>query len=65
MNCLDISEGHGDGSTIRANASSKRVKTKEQYEKWLETLELDLQEINEELKMEEKEILPGLLKKNY
>lgn len=49
IDVMNTSEGHGDGSTIRANASSKRVKTKEQYAKWLKTLELDIKEIKEEI----------------
>ena len=45
---LDTTEGHGDGTIIRANASSKRAKTKEQYEKWLRVLEEDIQSIKQE-----------------
>lgn len=46
---LNTAEGHGDGTIIRANASSKRAKTKEQYEKWLKILEEDIRSIKQEL----------------
>jgi len=45
---VSTTEGHGDGTTIRANANSRRVKTKPQYKKWLLTLKEDVKQIQEE-----------------
>lgn len=49
----DGKEVFGDGSTIRANASVKRSKTKEGYEKWLSNLEEDINELSKKLPVEQ------------
>jgi transposase len=48
LEVVSTTEGHGDGTTIRANANSRRVKTKPQYKKWLLTLKEDVKQIQEE-----------------
>lgn len=65
LEVVSTTEGHGDGTTIRANANSRRVKTKQQYEKWLLTLKEDVKQIQEELANTADELSDEELKKNF
>jgi len=60
LDFLDLSEGHTDGTTLRANASSKRVKTKAGYEKCLLTLKQDIEELTKQVQQQEIPITQAL-----
>lgn len=51
LGLIDLDQGvFGDGSKIRANASSKRSKTQASYEKWLVDLQTDVNEADAQSK---------------